>query len=200
MGATATTAMAVVQLGLAMMPWCFRASGPFTSGTTSGTSTSYRKALLLSMTIAPFDAHWCARALLTLPPAEASTMSASIGPSGVTCTVNSCPPNGRVFPALRGEAYNCNSSIFRLPRFWDCSSTCISSCPTAPVAPTIATRIIPPNENRPRTSCGAVASTGTALRSSGGGAGRHEVQGKGCGVGGQGFASSPPPTRGSMST
>ncbi len=40
MGHTATAAMAVVQLGFAMIPWCARAASPLISGTTSGTVSS----------------------------------------------------------------------------------------------------------------------------------------------------------------
>ena len=44
---------AVVQFGLAMIPWCSRTSAPLISGTTSGTWASIRKALELSTTTHP---------------------------------------------------------------------------------------------------------------------------------------------------
>ena len=52
-GFSATTSWMVEQLGLEMMPrWPSAASG-FTSGTTSGTCGSIRKALDLSITMQP---------------------------------------------------------------------------------------------------------------------------------------------------
>ncbi len=52
-GLSATTIWIVEQLGLAMIPRCFMMSCGLTSGTTSGTSGSMRKALELSTTTAP---------------------------------------------------------------------------------------------------------------------------------------------------
>ena len=60
----------VEQLGLAMIPLCFKISSGFTSGTTRGTSGSIRNALELSITIAPLLAASGANVLEIEPPAN----------------------------------------------------------------------------------------------------------------------------------
>ena len=55
------SAMIVEQFGLATIPWCFVAASPLISGTTSGTRSSMRQALVLSMTTAPLAAQLQAR-------------------------------------------------------------------------------------------------------------------------------------------
>ena len=69
-GFKATTAWIVEQFGLAMIPLFFSISSELTSGTTSGTSLSILKALLLSITITPLDAAIGAYFLDTSPPAQ----------------------------------------------------------------------------------------------------------------------------------
>ncbi len=59
----------VEQFGLAIIPLCSCKSASFTSGTTNGTFSSIRKALVLSTTIAPRLAASGASSLDTLPPA-----------------------------------------------------------------------------------------------------------------------------------
>ncbi len=135
-GHSAMAATIATQFGLAMMPpWC-RIVWELISGTTKGTSGSMRKAQELSITIAPAatarGAHSRARPL----PAENSAMSMRSKLLGANAsTGNATPAKPKLLPAERGEA------IRRRPesgnqRF---SRQRISSTPTAPVAPTIAT-------------------------------------------------------------
>ena len=74
-GLRATTIWMVEQLGLAMMPWWRRMSSGLTSGTTSGTWGSIRKAEVLSITTAPAWAATGEKRLLTLPPGDERTTS-----------------------------------------------------------------------------------------------------------------------------
>ncbi len=136
-GHTATAAIAVVQFGFAMMPRCVRAASPFTSGITSGTSSCRRNALELSITTEPPATHAGACCFEMDPPADARITSAPMGPSTSSRMTTSWPLKRSVLPALRAEAYSSSSSIRRE----DVSSTFRSSWPTAPVAPTIATRM-----------------------------------------------------------
>ena len=62
--------MIVEQLGLAIIPLCVSISSGLTSGTTNGTSGSMRKALELSITIAPRLAASGANVLEIEPPAN----------------------------------------------------------------------------------------------------------------------------------
>src|SRR5690606_8508504 len=135
-GFSATSMMMVEQLGLAMMPWCFRASCALTSGTTSGTSGAMRNALVLSMTTAPALTASGASALLTEPPAlKKATSTPRNASASAACTSISSLPTRTRRPALRGEASS-RSSPTGKRRSW---RSLISSLPTAPVAPTIAT-------------------------------------------------------------
>ncbi len=129
----------MVQLGLAMIPFgrSVIASG-LTSATTSGTSGSIRNALELSTTTAPLAAatgpYCCERA----PPAENSAMSMSVSASSVSSRTSTSPPfHGSFVPALRAEARKTGSPSTGKDRS---SSRRRSSWPTAPVAPTTATR------------------------------------------------------------
>ena len=127
--------MIVEQFGLAMMPlWWAMACG-LTSGTTSGTSGSMRKALELSMTTAPALTAAGANCLLAAPPANRAISTSLKDSSVVSSTVYSLPMNWIFLPALRFEA-----SILRLAKGKLRSSMRLrNSWPTAPVAPRIAT-------------------------------------------------------------
>ncbi len=87
----------VEQLGLAIMPLCFKAASPFTSGITKGHRSSIRQALVLSITAAPCEAHFQASALDTVPLALEKTISASKLPSsGIALITRSLPLKERV--------------------------------------------------------------------------------------------------------
>ena len=131
----------VEQLGLAMMrqprlPRATNAASRFTSGTTSGTWGSMRNAELLSMTTAPASAKSGARSLLSEPPALNSAMSTSGTSAARAWTTWERPPNTISCPALRWLARSTSSETgkSRLSRVLTISR------PTAPVAPTTATR------------------------------------------------------------
>lgn len=80
----------VEQFGFAMTPECQATSWGFTSGTTSGTSSSMRKALELSIMTAPAAVTASRISLDTEAPAENSAMSTPSKDSGViSCTVSS---------------------------------------------------------------------------------------------------------------
>ena len=69
----------VVQLGLAMMlRGVLNASSPLTSGTTKGTSSSIRNALLLSIIIAPYFVMVSAYSFEVPAPADVKAMSTSL--------------------------------------------------------------------------------------------------------------------------
>jgi hypothetical protein len=127
----------VVQFGLAMMPFgMFASACAFTSGTTSGTSGSFRQAEELSITSAPASANFGAYWREVFPPAEKKTMSSpdtsAVATSSTTISVSRY---GTFLPAERAEAKrrseasgksrSANSSRIRLP--------------TRPVAPTTPT-------------------------------------------------------------
>ena len=130
----------VVQFGLAMIPrGRFKASSGFTSGTTRGTSFSIRKALELSIITAPCLVIVSANSIEVLPPAETKATSMSLKSSLCfsSLTVYCLPRNVYSRPALRDEP---NKTRLSIGKFL-CSSTRKNSCPTAPLAPTIATFI-----------------------------------------------------------
>ena len=133
----ATTSRIVVQFGFAMMPrGRLRASSGLTSGTTKGTSSSILKALELSIITAPYLVIVSANSFEVPPPAETKAMSMSLK-SSLCCksfTVSGWPRNRYWVPALRFEPNNTNSSIGKFLS----SNTRRNSCPTAPLAPTIA--------------------------------------------------------------
>ena len=132
----------VEQFGFAMTPECHDTSPGFTSGTTSGTSASMRNALELSIITAP-EATTASRISFEMPaPHENRAMSTSLNDSEViSCTVSSpagtCPhPANSIFlPAERAEASARTSDAGKSRS----CSTCMNSCPTAPVAPAMAT-------------------------------------------------------------
>ena len=137
---SATTICIVVQFGLAMIPrGRFNASSGFTSGTTKGMSASIRNALELSIITAPYLVIVSANSFDVPAPAEVKAMSTPLK-SSLCCssfTSISFPRNVYFRPALREEPNNNNSSIGKFLS----SSTRRNSCPTAPLAPTIATFI-----------------------------------------------------------
>src|SRR5215207_5180774 len=137
-GPSATTVCIVVQFGLATIPlWSSRASG-FTSDTTSGTSSCMRHWDELSTTTAPESAKRGAHSALTPEPAENRAISKPwIDSSFSGWTVRLAPPQSRLRPAERSEANGTTSSAGNERS----RSTSSIVDPTAPVAPTTATRI-----------------------------------------------------------
>ena len=134
-GFSAMTMMIVEQFGFAMMPLCsFKASG-LTSGTTSGTSLSMRNVLELSMTTAPAFTAAGANVLLAPPPAKSAMSIPSKESSRVSATVYSLPMKAIFLPAEREDASKRSSANGNLRS----SMRFKNSCPTAPVAPMIAT-------------------------------------------------------------
>src|SRR6266545_6331430 len=128
--------MAVVQFGLAIMPLCHFTSAALISGITSGTESSMRNALELSMTTQPARAARGANSFEMLPPALNNARSMPLNDSFVSSsTAISLRRNLSVLPIERAEASRVNRPMGKL-RF---SSVLIISRPTAPVAPTTAT-------------------------------------------------------------
>ena len=94
-GSSATTIWMVVQLGFAMTPECQAMSAALTSGTTSGTSGSMRKALELSIMTAPAATTASRISRETEAPALNRAMSTpSKLPGVISCTVISLPRKG----------------------------------------------------------------------------------------------------------
>ena len=136
-GARATTSWIVEQLGLETIPpWPARAPG-FTSGTTSGTCGCIRNALDLSTTTTPRRTASGANRFEVLPPAENRARSKPARASSVSSRTSSCwSPKATRVPAERADA-NGTTSAAGNSRSRRIEST---SGPTAPVAPTTATR------------------------------------------------------------
>src|SRR5215472_1435847 len=135
-GQSGVMAMIVEQLGFAMMPRCPTIACGLISGTTSGIAGSMRNAEELSTTTAPAFAAIGAKRLEMELPAENSAMSTPRKLSSVSSeTVSGRFLNGRVLPADRAEASRRSSEAGKRRA----SRHPISSIPTAPVAPTIAT-------------------------------------------------------------
>src|SRR2546425_10096575 len=104
-GMMATTMMMVEQLGLAMIPRCFRIISELTSGPTNGTSGSIGNAEELSTTTAPSFAATGAISLEMLAPAEKSAKSIPRKELFVKArTSMGCPWKDTVFPADLSEA------------------------------------------------------------------------------------------------
>src|SRR5437763_9055532 len=119
------------------MPRWPSAASAFTSGTTSGTAGSIRKALDLSTTTHPRATASGAYRFDVDPPAENSARSNSPRLSAVSsATSSSSPANATRLPAERADAKAATSAAGK-PRSASTSST---TGPTAPVAPTTATR------------------------------------------------------------
>ena len=101
-GQTGTITMIVEQFGLAMMPLCSLMFCGLTSGTTSGTSGSMRKAEELSTTTAPACTAAGANSLLREAPAQNRAMSMPLKLSVViSSTMYSLPLKGIFLPAER---------------------------------------------------------------------------------------------------
>lgn len=131
------SATAVVQLGLEMIPRCPATSSPLISGTTRGTFSVNRNADELSTTTAPEFTATGTNSLEIVAPALKNTTSMQLKESTVSAlTSSSSPRNARVLPAERADA---NKRIEATGKFRRSITRNISS-PTAPVAPTIATR------------------------------------------------------------
>src|SRR3954471_20553008 len=95
-----------------------------------------RKAEELSTTTAPAFTATGAKRFDCAPPAENSAMSTPFRLSSVSsCTATSAPRNFMVLTTERAEARRRSSASGNLR----CSRHCISSTPTAPVAPAMAT-------------------------------------------------------------
>ena len=128
--------MAVVQLGLAMMPLWFLILCPLISGTTSGTWSLALKADELSTTMAPEFTAMGTNSLEMDAPALKKARSVSVKElTWRGSTVSSWPRKGIVRPADLGDARSRMEEAGNF-RF---SMTARSSIPTAPVAPTMAT-------------------------------------------------------------
>src|SRR5215218_833481 len=128
--------MIVEQLGLAIRPLCLWICSGFTSGTTRGTPSFMRNALVLSTTTAPAETAAGANSLLTDPPAEKNATCTPLKLSLVSSSIVwLLPPNVIDLPALRALARNLIDLIGKLRS----ARTVKNSCPTAPVAPAIAT-------------------------------------------------------------
>src|SRR5215212_333790 len=137
-GPSATTVCIVVQFGLATMPLCPSSASGFTSDTTSGTSSCMRHWDELSTTTAPASAKRGAHSALTPEPAEKRAMSKPwIDCSLSAWTVSFVAPQSTLRPAERSEAKGTTSSAGNERS----RSTPSIVDPTAPVAPTTATRI-----------------------------------------------------------
>src|SRR4051794_22831340 len=128
----------VEQLGLATMPLCFSSASGLTSATTSGTVSSIRQREELSTTTAPASANRGAHSPLVEPPAEKSAMSKPwIVLSLSTLHDRTLSPQSIWRPTERSEA-NATTSSAGKPRS---RITPSMVDPTAPVAPTTATRM-----------------------------------------------------------
>ena len=99
-----------------------------------------RKALELSIIIAPCFVMVSAYSFDTLPPAETNATSTSRKASSCcnNCTSTCRPSYSYVCPALRALPNSTNSPTGNFRS----ANTRRNSCPTAPLAPTIATFII----------------------------------------------------------
>src|SRR6266540_1568867 len=110
---------------------------PFTSGTTSGTPSTSRKAEDLSTQTAPPRTAAGTSSLLGLVPTEKKQRSSfpAVSASGVaSSTVSSPSPYGSLEPAERADA-----KARTCPKLRSASSVSVTR-PTAPVAPTTPTR------------------------------------------------------------
>src|SRR5882724_4997289 len=131
----------VVQFGLAMMPFGRSETfAAFTSGTTSGTSGSIRKAPELSTATAPRSAAIGAHCALTSSGTSNRAMSTPSNTSGASAsTVMSLPRTRSTLPAERADATSRISDHGTVSRE---SMMSIIVEPTAPVAPTMASTVI----------------------------------------------------------
>ena len=94
MGLSATSICMVVQLGFDIIPLLLPSASEFTSGTTSGTFSSIRHVLELSITLQPSNTAMGANFKLASSPAENNAMSIfSKAPTFASFTVNVFPSN-----------------------------------------------------------------------------------------------------------
>src|SRR5262249_30768432 len=140
-GPSGTSAVMAVQFGFAMRPWWSFAASGLISGITRGTSGSIRNADELSMQTVPFAAAAGSSSRDAAPPHDTSaTSTPSHHPSPLARTSISLSRNGIREPAERSVANSSRSSRGKARS----SSTRVIWLPTAPVAPTTATRISGP--------------------------------------------------------
>ena len=131
----------VVQLGLAIIRRGQNLASPaFTSGTTRGTLSSIRKADELSIIIVPKRVISSINSLETLAPADtkANLTPLKSSPWRSCRTLYGLPLQKYSLPSLRSEPKSVSSSKGKLRS----STTLSNSCPTAPLAPTIAICIL----------------------------------------------------------
>ena len=138
-GLSATTICIVEQLGLATMPWWPSSASGFTSATTSGTSSCIRQKEELSTTTAPASAKRGRPLLADRPSRRRRARGRSPGSPRRSARAPraSTSPQSILRPAERSDANGTTSSAGKprsriTPRIVE---------PTAPVAPTTATRI-----------------------------------------------------------
>lgn len=128
--------IAAVQFGLAIKRADDVRESPLTSGTIRGTSRSMRNALELSITT---QSCFCAAGQYCLERSAPALKNARSTPSNASsqtaCTSNSAPRNVIVCPADLALA----SRMRRFTGKLRASNRRKNSCPTAPVAPRIAT-------------------------------------------------------------
>ena len=128
--------MIAEQFGFAMMPWCVAIFSGLISGTTSGTVGSIR----ISRRVIDDDRAGVERGLRELLRSRAAGREQSDLHAGEALSVSSftgtaLPRNSSDLPAERADANSRSSDSGNLR----CSRQRISSTPTAPVAPTMAT-------------------------------------------------------------
>ena len=137
----ATTICMVVQFGLATIRRGQNlASRAFTSGTTKGTFSSILNADELSIIMQPNRVISSANSFETSEPADtkAKFISLKSSPCLSNCTLYGLPLQLYSLPTLRSEPKSFRSSKGKLR----CFNILSSSCPTAPLTPTIAIFII----------------------------------------------------------
>src|SRR4030042_5244834 len=126
----------VEQFGLAIIPVWLNTSWLLTSGTISGIPSSILKALLLSITTAPLSTAYFANSFDLEAPAEKRAISIFLKESPVNSfTSISSFLNLTFLPTERDEASAVRFLIGKLIS----SRIDRKTCPTAPVAPAIAT-------------------------------------------------------------
>ena len=140
-----------MQFGFEIIPLGrFLTCSGFTSGTTSGTSGSIRKAPELSTATAPREAAIGAHSFETSSGTSNIATSIPSNASGESATtVNSSPLQVSFFPALLADAINRISP----QTFGRLESMSSMTVPTAPVAPTTASegfRLIDQNHHKQR--------------------------------------------------
>ena len=135
-GSSAITKPIVVQFGHATIPRCFSSASGLISGTTSGTFSSSRHVLDLSIAMPPRRATSGARSFESAPVAAKNAKSTPSNASGrASATATSRPAKRTDVPADRPLASARSSPTGN----WRSASSWSTTSPTAPVAPTTAT-------------------------------------------------------------